>query len=187
MRPENERIESIVHEYSQRLLAFIRSKVDTAEDAEDILQDVFYQLVRVQEDERRPGIERMSAWLYRVARNAVMNFWRKKGEIPLSYLGEDEDEICREISSAITTEASDNPETLYLRKLVWEELEDALAELPHEQSDVFCLTVFEGLPIREISAATGIAEATLLSRKHYAVKHLRKRLHELYFALVNHQ
>lgn len=182
----NERIESVVHEYSGKLLSYIRSQVNSEEDAEDILQDVFYQLARV-ETEGEVAIERVSSWLYRVARNAVLNLWRKKGATPFSLIDAEEDLICAEISDTLANSHADSPETQYLRKLVWEELDMALAELPPEQSDVFCLTVFDGIPVKEISAATGIPVATLLSRKHYAVKFLRQRFHDLYIDLIQNQ
>lgn len=176
MRP-NDKIEDIFEEYSSGLLGYIRSQVKSEEDAEDILQDVFYQLARTSAY-GEPGIERISSWLYRVARNSVLNFWRKKREILL----DTEDAVCESILQSLLS--SDTPDMVYLRKIVWEELDDALSELPAEQSEVFCLTVFDGVPVKEISLATGIPVATLLSRKHYAVKHLRQRFHELYDALI---
>ena len=93
-----------------------------------------------------------------------------------------EDAVCESILQSLLS--SDTPDMVYLRKIVWEELDDALSELPAEQSEVFCLTVFDGVPVKEISLAMGIPVATLLSRKHYAVKHLRQRFHELYDALI---
>ncbi|MDE5635855.1 MAG: sigma-70 family RNA polymerase sigma factor [Muribaculaceae bacterium] len=173
-------IENIVAEYTPRLLRYIRSQVSSPEDAEDILQDVFYQLARASGD-GCPGIERISSWLYRVARNSVLNFWRKKRDIPL----ETEDEICEDIASTLFSTSQDSPETIYLRRLVWLELDAALAELPQEQSEVFCMTVFDGIPVKNISKATGTPVATLLSRKYYAVKFLRKRFHDLYNALIS--
>lgn len=174
-------IGNIFAEYSPRLLQYIRSQVNCHEDAEDILQEVFYQLARATSDGEGTGIERISSWLYRVARNSVLNFWRKKREI-LSV--DTEDSVCEEIALTLFCSPQDAPDKIYLRKLVWQELDDALAELPSEQSEVFCLTVFDGMPVKEISSATGIPVPTLLSRKHYAVKHLRKRFHELYEALI---
>lgn len=178
--PRNDDINDIVTRYSPRLLSYIRSQVNSREDAEDILQDVFYQLARVSCD-GSAGIERISSWLYRVTRNSVLNFWRKKREIPL----ETEDEVCEDIATNLFSSSQDSPDTIYLRRLVWQELDAALADLPPEQSEVFCMTVFDGIPVKEISKATGIPVATLLSRKHYAVKFLRKRFHELYDALIS--
>lgn len=183
----NEEIDNIVREYSPRLLGYIRSQVGTPEDAEDILQDVFYQLSRQSNDEYS-GIERVSAWLYRVARNSVLNFWRKRREISLSSIYDDfDDEACGEISNTLFNGMPDTPDNIYLRKLVWQELDQALSELPPEQSEIFCLTVFDGLPVKDISANIGIPVATLLSRKHYAVKFLRRRFNELYTAIINRE
>lgn len=176
----NNDIENIVVEYTPRLLGYIRSQVSSREDAEDILQDVFYQLARAS-GEGGSEIERVSSWLYRVARNSVLNFWRKKREIPL----ETEDEVCEDIAATLFNTSPDSPDTVYLRRLVWQELDSALADLPQEQSEVFCMTVFDGIPVKDISNATGIPVATLLSRKHYAVKFLRTRFHELYDALIS--
>lgn len=176
----NDRIEDIVAEYTPSLFGYIRSQVGSREDAEDILQEVFYQLARVT-GEGNSEIGRISSWLYRVARNTVLNFWRKKREVSL----DTEDAVCENIAATLFSPTHDTPDIVYLRHLVWQELDAALAALPPEQSEVFCMTVFDGIPIKEISKATGVATATLLSRKHYAVKYLRKRFHDLYDALIS--
>lgn len=178
MRPSDS-IGDIVTEYTPRLFGYIRSQVNCREDAEDILQDVFYQLSRVVTD-GGTEIERVSSWLYRVARNSILNFWRKKREVPF----DTEDPICEEIAQTLFCAPHDAPDTVFLRKLVWQELDIALSELPPEQCEVFCLTVFDGMPVKEISKATCVPVATLLSRKHYAVKYLRGRFHDLYEALI---
>lgn len=180
MQQRSNGIDDIVAEYAPRLLGYIRRQVDRTEDAEDLLQEVFYQLARASAD-GAPAIERVSSWLYRVARNTVLNFWRKKREVSLDTA----DEVCEDIASTLFGNQQDAPDTVYLRSLVWEELEAALAALPAEQREVFCMTVFDGIPVKDISAATGTPVATLLSRKHYAVKFLRCRFHELYDALIS--
>lgn len=177
--PQTDNIGAIVTEYTPRLLGYIRSQINNREDAEDILQDVFYQLARVTNEEGSE-IERISSWLYRVARNSILNFWRKRREVSF----DTEDPVCEEIAQTLFCNPQDAPDTVFLRNLVWEELDAALSELPPEQSEVFCLTVFDGMPVKDISAATGVPVATLLSRKHYAVRHLRKRFHDLYDALT---
>lgn len=177
--PQSDNIGDIVAEYTPRLLGYIHSQVNNREDAEDILQEVFYQLARVSND-NATEIERMSSWLYRVTRNSILNFWRKKREVSF----DTEDTVCEEIAQTLFCNPQDAPDTVLLRNLVWEELDAALTELPPEQREVFCLTVFDGMPVKDISTATGIPVATLLSRKHYAVKHLRKRFHNLYDALI---
>lgn len=177
--PQSDNIGDIVAEYTPRLFGYIRRQVDSREDAEDILQDVFYQLARAS-NEGDSEIERVSAWLYRVAHNSILNFWRKRREISL----DTEDEVCEEIARTLFCAPQDAPDTVFIRNLVWEELDAALSDLPPEQREVFCLTVFDGMPVKDISAATGIPAATLLSRKHYAVKYLHKRFHNLYDALI---
>lgn len=176
---QNDNICEIVTEYAPRLLGYIRLQINSREDAEDILQDVFYQLARVS-NEDGSEIERISSWLYRVARNSILNFWRKKREVSF----DTEDPVCEEIAQTLFCNPQDAPDTVLLRNLVWEELDAALSELPPEQREVFCLTVFDGMPVKDISTATGTPVATLLSRKHYAVRHLRKRFHNLYDALI---
>ena len=175
-------LDAIVSEYAPRLLGYIRSQVGNKEDAEDILQNVLYSLVRSVSDEDY-GIERISAWLYRVARNSVLNFWRRRREYPMPLYGE-EDEAIAELSSSLAASPADTPEALYLRSLVWQELDTALAELPAEQRDAFCLTALDGLSARDVAEATGVPAATVTSRKYLAVKHLRMRLHELYDAIL---
>ena len=180
---QSDNIENIVVRYSPPLLNFIRSQVKSHEDAEDILQDVFYQLARVNDDEEYK-IDKVSSWLFRVAHNLVRNFWRKKHELSLSSLSDAEDDIFDDIAQTLACPTDEGPEATYFRKLIWEELDNALAELPSEQSEIFCLTMFDGVPVKDISSITGVPVATLLSRKHYAVKHLRKRFHELYHELL---
>ena len=176
----------LIVEHRPKLNAFIRKQVANREDAEDILQDVFYQFLKTVEDSMNP-IEQVSAWFYRVARNLIINSGIKKREVemPVSRSDETDDEVLSEFSEVLfSNEPSPTPETEYLRSLVWTELENALAELPPEQRKIFELTELDGIPVKEISETTGIAVNTLLSRKHYAVKHLRKRLERLYQDLI---
>lgn len=170
--------------YSPRLRSYIRGQVGDTDDAEDILQDVFYQLVRTAGD-GAGDIEKISGWLYRVARNSILNLWRRKHEKPLSALTVYGDDPFDGLAEMLFSEPAGEPENVYLRKLVWQELDNALSELPPEQSEVFCLTVFDGVPVKDISENTGVPVATLLSRKHYAVKHLRLRLRGLYEDILN--
>ena len=177
---KNTPIESLVKEYQPRLKSFIRKKVPNKEDAEDILQDVFYQLIKAIEDTVNP-IEQVTAWLYRVTRNIIINKSKEKQEEELPVYQSDEDgDILIEFSEVLFNNDNPTPETEYLRSLTWQELEAALSELPAEQREIFELTELEGLPVKEISKTTGVPVNTLLSRKHYAIKHLRKRLEVLY-------
>ncbi len=173
--------------YQKRLKLFIRGRGVNKYDVEDILQDVFYQLAKTADDSI-DSIEHMSAWLYRVTRNRIVNYYSKKRETGLPFYtdNEENDKIASDFSDILfdgEEEADPSPETQYLRSLVWVELENALSELPAEQRQVFILTELEGIPVKEISKSTGVP-VTLLSRKHYAVVHLRKRLHELYNDLM---
>ena len=170
-------------QYRKRLLQFIRSRVRLLEDAEDILQEVFYQFARV--NALAQPVEQTAAWLYRAARNKIIDNVRKKKDesLPASY---DEDTgyyIFDEIAAILYGEES-TPETAYLRALIIEEIEAALDELPPAQREVFIQTELQGLPVKAISESSGVAVNTLLSRKHYAVVHLRKRLHDLYADLL---
>jgi RNA polymerase sigma factor (sigma-70 family) len=175
-------LERLIVEHQPRLKSFIRKRVDNIEDAEDILQDVFYQLVKTVMTTMNP-IEHVAAWLYRVAQNTIINRSKKKQEESLPTFCYDEDGFLSEVSSEIFF-GDDNepatPETEYLRSLIWLELETALSELPSEQRDAFELMELDGLPAKEVAKIAGVSVNTLLSRKHYAVIHLRKRLKKLY-------
>ncbi|GHT55266.1 RNA polymerase subunit sigma-24 [Bacteroidia bacterium] len=176
-------VAELIVEYQPRLKAFIRKRVDNREDAEDILQDVFYQFIKTTEAALNP-IEQVSAWLYRVAKNTIINHGIKKHEeaMPTYQDDESDNEFFKDISEILFSNenTTPTPETEYLRSLVWTELETALAELSPEQREIFELTELDGLPVKEIAQTTGVAVNTLLSRKHYAVVHLRKRLAVLY-------
>lgn len=177
---DKKNVEELVKEYQPQLKSFIRKRVSNKEDAEDILQDVFYQLVKAVEDTLNP-IEQAAAWLYRVARNTIINKGKKmqEEELPVSQYDE-EGNVLEEFSEILFNDDNPTPETEYLRSLVWIELETTLSELPPEQREVFELTEIEGFSVKEVAEITGVPVNTLLSRKHYAVKHLRKRMEGLY-------
>jgi RNA polymerase sigma factor (sigma-70 family) len=165
--------------YRKRLTQFIRKRVRLLEDAEDIMQEVFYQYSRM--DSLARPVEWTAAWLYRVARNNIINHQNKKKESPLpEYYDEDEDDFLFEEIADIVYSEEATPETEYLRALIFDEIHYALDELPKEQRDVFELSELEGFSMKEIAAKTGAPVNTVLSRKHYAVLFLRKRLRELY-------
>ncbi|MDR1455033.1 MAG: sigma-70 family RNA polymerase sigma factor [Tannerella sp.] len=179
--------EKLIAAHLPRLKAFIRRRVPSREDADDLLQDVFYQLLRAIDDPLHP-IERVEAWLYRVARNAIVNLGKKKREesMPVCHDGESGETMISEFSEILFSDGdAPSPETEYLRSLVWTELEQALSELPPEQREIFELTELDGLPVKEIARTTGTGVNTLLSRKHYAVLHLRKRMKDLYAELTD--
>ena len=174
-------VERLIEEHQPQLKAFIHRRVSSKEDAEDILQDVFYQLVKAVSNTLNP-IEQVTSWLYRVTRNTIINKGKKKSEEewPVSAYAEEES-VLSEFSEVLfaNDDLAPSPETEYMRSLVWQELEAALGELPAEQRTVFELMELEGLSVKEVAEATGASANTVLSRKHYAVKHLRKRLEGL--------
>ncbi len=183
-----ENLKELVAKYQPQLKSFIRGKVSNNDDAEDILQDVFYQLVKTVNSAMNP-IENISAWLYRVAHNTIINSLTKKKEVELPYYQDDESDnsVLKDFSEILFNDTSaSTPEMEYLRSLVWVELENALSELPQEQREVFELTELEGIPMKDISIATGVSVNTLLSRKHYAVKFLREKLATLYKEIVEY-
>ena len=165
--------------FRQKLLTFITCRVSSEEDAEDLLQDVFLRLLQTEEN---VSVEQISAWLHKVARNRIIDYRRKKGETSLSAPSDDEsqDDIPLKQITDILIENGADPEQEYLRKFIWEEIEKALDELPKEQRDVFEQTEFENKAYEDIASASGVPLKTLLSRKHYAVVSLRKRLKKIY-------
>ena len=168
----NRNITNTIKTMSKRLLGFIKQRVSSNEDAEDILQDVFYQFAGNTEP-----IEQATAWLYKVARNKITDSYRKK-KLPLAedVLGGADAESDNFEWKELLFPDDNNPETAFLRNLFWENLQDALDELPAEQRSVFIQNEMEGIPFKDIAESTGISIATLISRKRYAVLHLRERL-----------
>lgn len=170
--------------YGSRLAGFIRKRVKRLEDAEDILQEVFYQLIEA--DRLMKPIDEVSAWLFTVARNRITDLYRKKKPELLPEFNNDEDfETIGDVLGDLLANNGETPETEFVRSLVWEELAAALNDLPPEQREVFELTEFEGLPFKEIAQLTGVPVNTLISRKRYAVLYLRERLSILYDELIN--
>lgn len=168
--------------YSKRLLGFIKQRVSGNEDAEDILQDVFFQFAGSAEP-----IEQAGSWLFTVARNKITDKYRKQ-KLPLAddIFASSETEEENFDWKEVLMPADTNPETEYLRNLFWDELQVALAELPEVQRDVFVQNEIEGIPFKDIAEQTGISVATLISRKRYAVLHLRERLQVLRDELLNY-
>ena len=180
--PMTDSIRDTFEQEKDRLLGFINRRVDDWEDAEDILQEVFTQYTR-SVDPLEP-IENVSAWLFRVARNKITDLYRKSKPETFSSLerksrGEDDSQAPLSLAD-ILPDTSNHPEAIFLRNLIMESLEEALEELPAEQREVFLLHEFENHSFKEISQLTGVSVNTLLSRKRYAILHLRDRLLELY-------
>ena len=178
----NRNITNTIKSMSKKLFGFIKQRVASNEDAEDILQDVFYQFAGNPEP-----IEQTTAWLYKVARNKITDSYRKQ-KLPLAddvlQTAETDDDSFdwREIMFSNDS----TPETEYLRNLFWEELKIALDELPAEQRDVFIQNEIDGIAFKDMAAASGESVATLISRKRYAVLHLRSKLSVLKDELLNY-
>ena len=177
-------IADIIKNYGSRLQGFIRKRVRTTEDADDILQDVYFQLLDA--DRMMKPIDQMSAWLFTVARNRITDLYRKKKPEPMpEYWSEtDGESLFAELNDLMFDNGS-TPETDYLRSLVWTELDKALNELPEEQRQVFELTEMKGFSFKAISEHTGVPLNTLISRKRYAVLYLRERMLLIYDELIN--
>ena len=184
MGPTNRKnITSVIGQFGKRLLGFIRQRVNSEADAEDVLQDVWYQLTTTVDTQ---PIEQMSGWLFKVARNKITDRYRKKRPESLEELlapeGEEEGFSFKEI----LLDKGNNPETEYLHTLFWKTLQESLQELPEEQRNVFIWNELEGIPFKDIAERTGEKVATLLSRKRYAVLYLREQLQDLYNEIINH-
>ena len=174
----DQRISDVVKREQSRLRNFIRRRVPDPRDAEDILQDVFYELVEA--NRLLMPIEHVTGWLFRVARNRITDLFRKKKPESFSDAAvTDEDDELLQFEDLLPSPDA-GPEALYLRSVLLDEFESALDELPQEQREAFIAHELEGRSFKEMSAATGVSVNTLLSRKRYAVLHLRERLQNVY-------
>ena len=176
---QDQRISEVVKREQPRLRNFIRRRVPDPRDAEDILQDVFYKLVEA--NRLLMPIEHVTGWLFRVARNRITDLFRKKRPESVSnpsVANEDDDELLGLEELLPSPDAG--PDALYARKVLLDELELALDELPEDQREVFVAHELEGRSFREMAVETGLSVNTLLSRKRYAVLHLRERLQGIY-------
>lgn len=175
---QDQQISEVVQQEQFRLRSFIRRHVPDPRDAEDILQDVFSELVEA--NRLLMPIDHVTGWLFRVARNRITDLFRKKR--PESFgdaaVADEEGELLRLEDLLPSPDAG--PEALYARHVLLAELELAVEELPEEQREVFLAHEVEGRSFKEMAAATGVSVNTLLSRKRYAVRHLRERLQNIY-------
>lgn len=176
---QDQRIAEAVEREQSRLRNFIRKRVANRADAEDILQEVFYELVEAYR--LMKPVELVSAWLFTVARNRIIDFFRKREPEESTndpmVVGEDEEEFTLE---DLLPSPDAGPEAAFARSVLLEEIVAALDELPEEQRDVFVAHELEGRSFKELVVETGLSLNTLLSRKHYAVLHLRERLQVIY-------
>ena len=174
----DQRITDVVKREQSRLRNFIRRRVPDSRDAEDILQDVFYELVEA--NRLLMPIDHVTAWLFRVARNRIIDLFRKKKPESFGDIAAvSEDDELLQLEDLLPSPGA-GPEALYARQVLLDELGSAIAELPEEQRTVFVAHEFEGRSFKEIATETGVSVNTLLSRKRYAVLHLRERLQSVY-------
>jgi RNA polymerase sigma factor (sigma-70 family) len=183
MTEQDRQIDEIIAEERSRLRNFIRRRVPNEADVEDLLQDVFFEVIEAYR--LMEPVQRWSAWMFRVARNRIIDLFRKKrleasgsGPEPVSDEGE-----ALPLEEVLTSPAA-GPAQAYARTVLLEELGEALAELPQEQREAFIAHEIDGYSFKEIAARTGVGVNTLLSRKHYAVLHLRRRLRDIYDEFV---
>lgn len=164
-----------------RLLNFIRNRVSSLEEAEDILQDVFYQFIAGYDSIE--SLDRVTSWLFSVARNKIIDRYRRDAARPkrtnLAWQPAFEEEAPLSIQD-ILPDLGNTPEDAFLREMIWEAIMDALDELPPEQREVFVRNEIEEKSFRELAEEQGVSINTLLSRKRYAILALRKRLQKLY-------
>lgn len=181
---QNDSIREVVRENGKKLFNFIRNRVREPEEAEDIFQDVMFELTMSYRLVQ--PIEKMAAWLYRVARNKITDKYRKKRpdllQDKIVYHGDDDDQL---FLQDLLKSSEQSPDKDFDQALIQDALEQALDELPAEQRDVFIKHELEGLSFREIADQTGESINTLLSRKRYAVLHLREKLQNLYNDLID--
>lgn len=178
MTEQDRQISEIVTRERSRLRNFIRRRVPDPSDAEDIVQEVFYELVEA--NRLLMPIEHVTGWLFRVARNRITDLFRKKRPANFSDSAvENEEGELRQIEDLLPSPDA-GPEALYIRNALLDELDLALDELPDEQREVFVAHELEGRSFKELSAESGVSVNTLLSRKRYAVLYLRERLQNIY-------
>ncbi len=179
MVEQDQRISEAVSREQPRLRSFIRKRVADPGDAEDILQDVFYELVEAYR--MMKPVEQVTAWLFRVARNRITDRFRKRSREALrnepAKVADDGEELLLE---ELLPSPDAGPDAAYARSVLLEELDEALDELPAEQREVFVAHELMGYSFKELAEQTGVSVNTLLSRKHYAVLHLRERLQAIY-------
>lgn len=175
---QDRQISEVIAEEQSRLRSFIRRRVPNQADAEDLLQEVFFELVQA----RRllQPIDYVTGWLFRVARNRITDFFRKKKPEPFTDAAmENEEGELLEIEELLPSPDA-GPEALYIRSALLDELKAALADLPSEQREVFLAHELEGRSFKDLAAETGVSVNTLLARKRYAVLHLRAKLQQIH-------
>jgi len=175
-KSQSKSIENTFNKERGKLFNFIKSRVKDNDLAEDLLQDVFYQLISAYDTIE--SIEKQTSWLFTVARNKITDFYRKKKPVRLSQtMDGDETEVYLE---NIMPDLENLPDAMYFRSIIWERLEEALEDLPEKQREVFIAHEFENKSFKELSSELGVSVNTLLTRKRYAILFLREQLNDLY-------
>jgi RNA polymerase sigma factor (sigma-70 family) len=175
---QDQRVTETIARERGRLWNFIRRRIDDEGDAEDILQEVFYELIETYR--LMKPVEQVGAWLFRVARNRITDLFRKRRPERFPESTRIDADGRPLLFEDLLPSSDAGPDAVYARNLLLEELDAALDELPEEQRDVFIAHEIEGRSFKELAAETGLSTNTLLSRKHYAVLHLRRRLRAIY-------
>lgn len=170
-------ITETIKQFNRKLSGFVRNRVNSDEDAEDILQDVWMQLSNLG---NLNDLENVSAWLYEVARNKITDKSRKKSNLSLEAFVYEDEEGAFNIKELLLLDDTNNPELSFFKDLFWKEFQKALDELPENQRDVFLLNEMEDMTLQQIADQKGDNLKTIISRKGYAVKHLRNKLNYLY-------
>lgn len=170
-------ITKAIQQFGKNLLGFVRGRVKTTEDAEDIVQDVWYQLSKLN---NIAELENVSAWLYEVARNKITDKSRKKTNLALEDYVYENDEGDFNFKEILLLDDSNSPELGLFKEMFWKEFQQAIEELPPNQKEVYLLNEMEDMTLQEIADQKGENLKTIISRKGYAVKHLRNKLNYLY-------
>jgi RNA polymerase sigma factor (sigma-70 family) len=175
-------ITQTIKQFNRKLFTFVRDKVKSTEDAEDILQDVWVQLSNLSDI---GDLENVSAWLYEVARNKITDKSRKKTNLALEDFGYESDEGEFNFKEILLLDDTNNPDLAFFKELFWKEFQTAIDELPDNQREVFLLNEMEDMTLQQIADQKGENIKTIISRKGYAVKHLRNKLNYLYEELFD--
>jgi RNA polymerase sigma factor (sigma-70 family) len=179
---QDQLIAQAIEKDGSRLRSYIRRRVVDQDSTEDILQEVFFELLEAYRLVK--PIEQVSAWLFRVAKNRIIDSFRKRKLVSLSEAAYGDDDDTAVPLEDLLPSPESSPEAAYARGVLLDELDEALAELPEEQRSVFIAHEWEGYTFKELAAETGVSVNTLLSRKRYAVLHLRQRLRSIYDEFV---
>ena len=174
-------ITNTIQEFGEKLFGFVRKKVKSTEDAEDILQEVWFQLSNLSDIAE---LENVSAWLYEVARNKITDKARKKTNLSIEDYGFETDDGEFNFKEILLMDDTGNPELTFFKEIFWKEFQQALEELPASQKEVFILNEIDDLTLQQIADQKGEKLKTIISRKGYAVKHLRNKLNYLYKEMI---